>query len=68
MATVTREDLDLLNNIMLVLLDWSGVDTTATPDDTELIGSLHGTVTLGDIKEALAILNDVHNVIKPTKP
>jgi len=50
-TNLTKEEIEVLERIVSVLLDWSGV-TDDTPDDTEIIASNTEYVSLGDLRDA----------------
>ncbi len=65
---VKVEEIELLLKVVNTLLDWSGVSDD-TPDDYEIISDAPGlsTVTLGDLRDASSMLNNLHNVATVAK-
>lgn len=63
-SEVKKVDVELLLKIVGTMYDWSGVSED-TPDDFEVIADGAGlsSVTLGDLKDASAILSNLKNLV-----
>lgn len=61
MPQVNRSvDTKSLDKILLILYEWSGA-TDSSPDETEVISSDSGTVTLEDLRDAGVIVSQIKN-------
>lgn len=65
---VKVEEIELLLKVINIMLDWSGVSDD-TPDDYEVMSDPPGlsSVTLGDLRDASLMLNNLWNAAKVGK-
>lgn len=63
---VVQQDLEKLSDVLDVLVEWSGVSDD-TPDDTEILSSPSGIITLGDIRDAYSTVHGIGEILRNNK-